>query len=235
MLPIRDIYLHVRRPVCGYILIAVTVLVFAYQVALGQDVSAWVRTYGLVPAEVAGAWDNQNASRLARAWLSAFTAPFLHAGYLHLFGNLLYLGVFGKRVEASLGHLGFLAAYFGAAMAGAAAHVWANPLDATPMIGASGAIAGLLGLYVLLFPRARITTLFPAVVALTFVELPALIFVGAWAAQQALNGYLVLAEGLGAQDVAWFAHLGGFGFGLMLGGLIRVRRFYLRRSADSLH
>lgn len=201
---------------------ALTLAVFAYQVSLGPDVGSLIRRFGVVPARIAASSFASPRLLIAEA-TTVVSAIFIHGGYIHLFGNLLYLRVFGGRVEARLGHLPFVLVYLGAAGAGALAHVAADALDGSPMVGASGALSGVLGVYVVLFPMARITTLFPAVIALTFIELPALLFVGLWVIQQALNGYLVLAEGLGMRDIAWMAHLGGFGFGLFVGGLVRLK------------
>lgn len=223
LLPIRDIQARLRTPYGCFLALGVLVGVFAYQVSLGPRVGAWVRAYGLVPARLMSALSEAEPAALGSELSTLVTATFLHGGWLHLFGNLLYLRVFGERVEGRLGTWGFGGLYLLAGLAGSAAHVAFSPGDTVPMIGASGAVAGVLGTYVVLFPKARITTLFPAVIALTFVELPAILFVGLWAAQQALNGYLVLAEGIGARDVAWLAHAGGFGLGMLLGVLIRIR------------
>jgi membrane associated rhomboid family serine protease len=198
-------------------LIGAILAVFAYQVALGPEVALLVGRHGVVPARVCAALAGGDLLGALRAVGSVASAAFLHGGYVHVLGNVLYLRVFGERVEAKLGAARFLGLYAGAAAVGAAAEVASAPGSWTPVVGASGAIAGILGAYVVLFPTARITTLFPALVTLTFVELPAVLFVGLWATQQALNGYLRLAEGIGAHDVAWLAHLGGFAVGLLAG------------------
>jgi membrane associated rhomboid family serine protease len=151
------------------------------------------------------------------------TATFLHGGWFHVVGNLLYLRVFGDNVEDRLGHLGFLLFYFGSAAAGATAQAIVAPTSTVPMIGASGAIAGVLGAYIVLFPRARILTLFPIVIVLTFIEVPAVLFLGIWALQQFLNGFLVVTAPSAADGgIAWFAHIGGFGLGIGVGLLRRL-------------
>ena len=223
LLPIRDIQVPVRRPWAHRVLVLACIVVFGYQIALGDAVGGVLETHGLVPGRWLKAVSQQDWFGVASELPTLVTATFLHAGYLHLGGNMLYLWVFGERVEGRLGSWGFLLLFVGAALTGAVAELLSVPNDWTPVIGASGAVAGVLGIFVVLFPTARITTLFPALVTLTFIELPAVLFVGLWAAQQALNGYLVLAEGLGVRDVAWFAHLGGFGFGLIVGSTLRVR------------
>ena len=224
--------MRVAWPWALYLLILSIIAVFGYQIFLGDNVATLVADWGLTPRRLVNL---KSAGRLDEALIACLTpisATFLHSGYVHLLGNLLYLRVFGERVESALGHIGFLGAYFGAGVLGALVHTLVNPDDPAPMIGASGAIAGVLGIYVVLFPRARVTTLFPAVIVLTFIELPAVVFVGLWAAQQALNGYMVLTEGLGVRDVAWMAHLGGFGFGLGLGLIIRLRRVHRRKRLN---
>lgn len=238
MLPIRDIQVRGHRPWSLYLLILVIIGVFVGQVRLGYEVSDFVGTWGLIPRRFWTSWSKPEYPDTLRNGLTVVTATFLHSGYLHLLGNLLYLKVFGERVAGCLGGFGFLGVYILAGICGGIVHLWVYATDPVPMIGASGAIAGILGVYVVLFPSARVTTLFPVIFVLTFVELPAVIFVGIWAAQQALNGYMQLAGGLGAREVAWMAHLGGFVFGLVLGGGLRARGYNMRPISDeplSLH
>ncbi|MBX2813348.1 MAG: rhomboid family intramembrane serine protease [Myxococcales bacterium] len=208
-----------------YLLIAAIVSVFVYQVQLRYEVADVIIAWGVTPHRFWLAVQQPSWPDTGLMALTIVTAMFLHSGYLHLGGNILYLHVFGERVEAHLGHIHFMLAYLGAGICGSMVHIFVHASDTVPMIGASGAIAGVLGIYVVLFPAERVTTLFPALVVLTFVELPAVVFVAIWAAQQALNGYMLLAEGLGTRDVAWMAHIGGFVWGLLHGGWLRLRGY----------
>ncbi|NJK90182.1 MAG: rhomboid family intramembrane serine protease, partial [Myxococcales bacterium] len=150
---------------------------------------------------------------------------FLHGGWLHVLGNLLYLRVFGDNIEDRLGVLRYLAFYLLAGIAGAAAQYFVDPQSPVPMVGASGAISGVLGMYLVLFPMARIVTLFPVFIFLTFIEVPAFLFLGLWVLQQTVYGWFSLEAAAGAQGgVAWFAHLGGFAVGFFFGAVSRIRR-----------
>lgn len=202
-------------------MIALTALCFAYQVTHAEEIDPLVRAFGFIPARLTVAADRQEG--LGPVLLTMLTATFLHGGWFHVVGNLLYLRVFGDNVEDRLGHLGFLLFYFGSAAAGATAQAIVAPTSTVPMIGASGAIAGVLGAYIVLFPRARILTLFPIVIVLTFIEVPAVLFLGIWALQQFLNGFLVVTAPSAADGgIAWFAHIGGFGLGIGVGLLRRL-------------
>lgn len=191
-------------------------LAFGYQLSLEAEVGPFIREFGFVPA------------RLAEAPLEglkdAVTAMFLHGGWFHVLGNLLYLRVFGDNVEDRLGHLVYPAFYVAAGVAGALAQWAVQPDSTTPMVGASGAIAGVLGAYLVMFPKARVVTLFPVFIFLTFIEVPAVVFLGIWGLQQFLNGYASVTEATQVVDsVAWFAHIGGFVFGAVVGIVMRIR------------
>lgn len=166
-------------------------------------------------------------TRIVEATLTIFTAMFLHGGWFHVIGNLLYLRVFGEVVEDRLGHAGFAAIYLLAGVGGAAAQAWVDPSSEVPIVGASGAIAGVLGAHMILLPRAKVLTLFPVFFVFAFIEVPALVFLGVWALQQLLNGYLVVNTTAVATNIAWFAHLGGFACGVVVGIIARLTR--LRR------
>jgi len=214
----------VRVPVVNYALIGACAAAFVYQLGLGRELEAFVNAWGFVPAEVSRALEG--AGDPGSALLSTFASMFLHAGWFHILGNLLYLRVFGDNVEDRFGHLGYLVFYALSGVAGALGQYLIDPASPVPMVGASGAIAGVLGAYIVLYPTARVLTVFPVFVVFTFIEVPAILFLGVWAAQQLLNGYLVLdarAVSGGEGGVAWFAHLGGFAFGLLAGLLGRLR------------
>lgn len=198
-------------------------LVFLFQLSLGGGVQELFETHGFVPARVGRVFAGGDPAALLELAQSILTSMFLHGGWVHVLGNLLYLRVFGDNVEDRFGSVQFAAFYVLAGVAGALGQYAADPTSPVPMIGASGAIAGVLGAYIVLFPGARIVTLFPVFIFLTFIEIPAVVFLGVWAAQQLLNGYLSLDPAAPTQ-VAWFAHLGGFVFGVSVGLLYLLTR-----------
>ena len=179
--------------------------------------------------------DVPNPSGYAPTWATVFLAMFMHGGLLHLGGNMLFLWIFGNNVEDSMGPVRYIVFYLLAGLAATALQVAVGPSSTVPNIGASGAIAGVLGGYLLLFPRARVVTVVFIVFFFTIVELPAMIFLGIWIAEQALFGYLGLTDGGagGGGGVAYFAHLGGVVFGLVAIKLFateRRRRRQLERA-----
>ena len=151
----------------------------------------------------------------APTWLTVFTAMFMHGGLLHLGGNMLFLWIFGNNVEDSMGPVKFVIFYLLAGIAATAGQILIDPDSQVPNIGASGAIAGVLGGYLLLFPKARVVTIIFIVFFFTIIELPALVILGFWFIQQVLFGYFDLNSGGQGGGVAYFAHIGGFVFGLI--------------------
>jgi membrane associated rhomboid family serine protease len=212
MIPLRDIIPSRTTPVVTISLIALNVLVFVYELSLGRAVDVFTLYYGLVPA--------------AFSWVNVFTSMFLHGGFMHVAGNMLYLWIFGDNVEDTLGHGRFLLFYLLAGVGAAITQTLSAPRSAVPMIGASGAISAVLGAYVLLFPYATILTLVGFAFFWRFVHIPATAMIGFWVVMQLLFGYLtVSASTRGAESggVAWFAHIGGFLAGAVLLFLLRPR------------
>jgi membrane associated rhomboid family serine protease len=159
------------------------------------------------------------------------TAMFLHGGFLHVIGNMLFLWVFGDNVEDRFGHVGFLAFYLLAGVAANYAHVLINPASVVPTIGASGAVAGVLGAYILFYPGARVVTLVPLGFFLQVVELPAFLFLGIWFLIQFASGFFSLGTGMAnSGGVAWWAHVGGFAAGFLLAVPSRVRGGFAPRA-----
>jgi membrane associated rhomboid family serine protease len=197
------------------------VAAFLYEVSLGPGMQSFVASYGLVPGEISYAIQSRDAGFLVtlRPFL---TSMFLHGGWLHLIGNMWFLWIFGDNVEDMLGGARFLLFYLLAGLGAGAAHVLVQPHSAVPTVGASGAIAGVLAGYMILFPRARVTTLVPLGFFLQVMELPAVVVIGIWFALQIGSG--VLTFGWAGGGVAWWAHVGGF-----LTGAILVRLFAPRR------
>jgi len=158
------------------------------------------------------------------AWETVFTAMFLHAGFLHIFGNMVFLAIFGPTVEDTVGRLRYTAFYLLGGVIALAAQVAADPSSTGPTLGASGAIAAVLGGYILLYPRARVLTLVFIVFFVTIIEVPAVWLLGFWFAEQLFLGLEGLSSSLGGEGVAYFAHIGGFLFGLLTIRLLAKRR-----------
>ncbi len=217
MIPLRDSQPSYSKPVVTLAIIAVNVLMFVY----GRTVDAFswnhmLAIYGIVP-------DRLEYSDL-------LTSMFLHGGWMHLIGNMWFLWIFGDNVEDILGKWKFVLFYILCGVAGGLVHVWLNPLSRVPTVGASGAIAGVMGAYLVKFPHSRIHTLIPIFVFFTTVEIPAFLMLLYWFVLQAFSGvgqagYSHLSKG----GVAWFAHIGGFLAGIALIYLLRTRERYQKR------
>lgn len=219
MIPLRDTTHAQRTPVVTIALVVVNVVVFAYELRLGPAVVALVTEWGLVPARLfARPFEPAAAATLV-------TSMFLHGGWLHLVGNMLYLWVFGDNVEDRLGRGRFLVFYASCGIAAGLVQAVSSPASVAPMVGASGAVAGVLGAYFLLFPHARVLTLVPILFYPWFVQVPAVVFLGLWFVLQLVRGWAVggLAEA-STEGVAWWAHTGGFVAGLAWVVLFPPRR-----------
>ncbi|MGF1509404.1 MAG: rhomboid family intramembrane serine protease [Myxococcota bacterium] len=223
LIPIRDINPRVRFPFMNILLMVGCGVTFGFQLSLGPELGPWIQANAFVPARLRDALASR-PELLIEVGTAILLSMFLHGGWFHIIGNLLYLRVFGDNVEDRLGHLAYPVFYGFSGIVGAVAQYLAQPGSRVPMVGASGAVAGVLGAYIVLFPKARVVTLFPIFVFLTFIEVPAFVFLGLWGLQQLLNGYASVTGPGAFERVAWFAHLGGFGFGLLCGILMRLRR-----------
>ena len=203
MIPLRDVIPSRTTPYVTFTLIAINTLVFFYQLSLGEAVEEFVLYFALVPA--------------AFSWVAVLTSMFLHGGLLHFGGNMLYLWIFGDNVEDRMGHGRFLVFYLLCGTAAALAQTIASPDSVVPMLGASGAIAGVMGAYFVLYPRSRIVTLLPLFVFFQIVEIPAIFFLGFWFVMQLLSGVGSLATataGEPAGGIAFWAHAAGFVAGI---------------------
>ena len=211
MIPLRDVIPSRTTPVVTISLIALNVLAFLYQLSLGDAVNEFIVYFGLVPA--------------AFSWVAVFTSMFLHGGFLHVGGNMLYLWIFGDNVEDRMGHGRFLVFYLLCGVAAALAQAALNPDSVVPMVGASGAIAGVMGAYFVLYPHSRIVTLVPIFVFIQIMEIPAIFFLGIWFLMQFLSGVGSIAtavSGEPAGGIAFWAHVAGFLTGVS--GVIIFRR-----------
>ena len=226
MLPLRDNVPTRTTPVVNYVLIAANVAVFFHELALGRGLQRFIDHYALVPLRYAATALIHKIG--VTAWLAPFfTSMFLHGGWLHIIGNMWVLWIFGDNVEDALGHLRYLAFYLACGLAAAGTQLWASWRSPYPTLGASGAIAGVMGAYLLLYPRARVLTLVPIFFFLKVVELPATLFLGLWILLQFYSGTAALAHTGELGGVAWWAHVGGFLSGIILLGL------FLPRSGSS--
>jgi len=209
MIPVRDVIPSQTVPIATIGLIAINGLVFLHEFSLVAHspaaLDAFIEVYGFIP--------------------SAFTIPtivssmFLHGSWMHLFGNMLSLWIFGDNVEDRLGHGRFVVFYLLCGTLAALAHVWADPLSLVPTIGASGAIAGVMGGYFVLYPHSRIITLLPIFIFIQIVEVPAVVFLGLWFLLQLVSGVgsqLAATTGEAAGGIAFWAHVAGFAVGALL-------------------
>ncbi len=219
MIPFRDNIPSRSFPLINVSIIIANVLVFFYELSLGgRAFEGFVLRYGIVPAAVV-AWP-QSHLPLTAVTIPFFTSMFLHGGWLHLIGNMWYLWIFGDNVEDRLGHLTYLAFYLLCGFGAAIVHTVLNAGTTVATIGASGAIAGVLGAYVVSYPFARVLTLLPIFIFIQVIEVPAIIVLGLWFIVQFLSGTASLAiTGPTAGGVAWWAHVGGFIIGIILVGL----------------
>ena len=204
-------------------LIVINVVCFAYEFRLGTGLDGFIRLYGFVPARFMAA-QAENVLDLSR-FMPIFSSMFLHGGILHLVSNMWMLWIFGDNVEDSMGHSRYLLFYLLCGTVSVLAQVTANPASPLPLVGASGAISGVLGAYFLLYPKARILTLIPIFVFFYMIELPAFIFLGFWILLQVLQGYAyqLAANGAAVGGVAWWAHVGGFAAGVLLVKIFREK------------
>jgi len=213
MFPLRDDNPSSTTPVVTRSLIAINLAVFLYELSLGHDLRPFFAAYALVPRHVTAALVHGGAWRVAA--LPLFTSLFLHGGWIHVIGNMWYLWIFGDNIEDRFGHIGFTLFYVTAAVIAGLIHVASNPGSAVPTVGASGAIAGVLGAYAAAFPRARVITLLPLFPFFPVVPLPAILVLGFWFVIQFASGALVLAAGASGGVAVW-AHVGGFVYGFLL-------------------
>lgn len=224
MIPLRQTHAH-ATPIVNRALAVANVVVFAAQLFLGPATERLIQIFGFIPGRLL-----HPAAYGYSAWevgITLVSSLFLHGGFLHLAGNLIYLRVFGGAIEDALGRTRYVFFYLACGAAGSLAHTLVFPASGIPSIGASGSIAGLLGAFLVLRPHARIVTLFPLVVYWAMAELPAIVFLPVWFGMQFFNGFLSLQAARGTQEVAgvaWWAHVGGFVFGVVVAVMIRVAR-----------
>jgi membrane associated rhomboid family serine protease len=220
MIPFKDDNPTRIAPVITILILALNITVFVMQLTSSSGAERVVYAYGAIPHNILSFSSHQPIP----AVLTIFTAMFMHGGFLHLAGNMLYLWIFANNIEDQLGHVRFIFFYLFCGVVSAYSYALTAPGSNVPMIGASGAISGVLGAYLLLFPRARVHTIVFFGFFIQIVRIPALIVIGFWAIIQVVSG--LLSHGMvGQGGVAWFAHVGGF-----LAGLITIKLWLPRRT-----
>jgi membrane associated rhomboid family serine protease len=219
MIPLKDDNPTKIVPIVTLLLIAANVALFLWEILLPSGArEEMILRMAVIPSEITGL-DPGEPGRVLHGGITLFTAMFLHGGILHLAGNMIYLWIFGNNIEDSMGHARFLLFYVLCGLAASFVQIAATPDSSVPMIGASGAISGVLGGYLILFPAARVLTLVFVVFFVRIVPIPAVIVLGFWFLIQLVNAGQIAPGG-----VAWFAHIGGFIAGLALIAPFRRRR-----------
>lgn len=227
MIPLRDNIRSRTVPFVSYTFIGLNIAVFVWEMVLGSGVDRYVGAFGVVPARTVYILFDA-PEYLHFAVIPFFTSIFMHGGWFHLLGNVLFLHIFGDNIEDTFGHLRYAVFYFGCGAFASLVHVVANPGSTIPTIGASGAIAGVMGAYFLLFPGSRIVTLVPFFFFVQLIEIPAFIFLGIWFLIQFLSGSFSFAVSSHLSGIAWWAHIGGFGAGAVY-VLLRYGKFKARK------
>jgi membrane associated rhomboid family serine protease len=216
MIPLRDVIPSRTTPFVTIGIIGLNAAAFLFELSLPPDqLDLFLRAYGVVPAVL--------------SWPTVLTSMFLHGGWLHILGNMLYLWIFGDNVEDRMGHARFVAFYLLCGTAAAFAQVLMRPASMIPTIGASGAIAGVMGAYMVLFPHSRVLTLIPLIIFWELIEVPAIFFLGIWFLMQIFNSVGSLGDTADTGGVAFWAHVAGFLAGLA--GVFVFRRRQ-RRAAE---
>jgi membrane associated rhomboid family serine protease len=220
MIPLRDTVPSFRFPIVTVSLIGVNVLVFLMEINMSAlALEHFFQTWGIIPLRFTHARLQSGGN-----YFTLLSSMFLHGGWMHIIGNMWSLWIFGDNVEDRMGRSGFLLFYLLSGLAAGAVHVVTNAASTVPTVGASGAIAGVMGAYLLLFPHASVVTMVPIFFFLHVVEIPAVFFLGFWFVSQLFSGTLSLAAaGTQAGGVAWWAHIGGFVVGFLWAVPLRRR------------
>lgn len=252
MIPLRDSIESRHTPFINYLMIAICTLAFAAQVTSGDGGQTIIEQFGMVPVRLSdpsvqativiaqrvqtplGIAIQETEHVLADSpispWMTLITCMFLHGGWMHFFGNMWFLYIFGDNVEDRFGHLGYLAMYLGTGIAAGASHLVTNEMSPVPTVGASGAIAGVMGAYLLLYPHARVLAVLPIFIIFYTFVMPAPIFLGIWFAIQMFSG---ISSSGASTGVAWWAHIGGFVAGVALAAIVRITGYGRIEATDA--
>ena len=226
MIPIRDRNPSGSFPYVTIGIIIVNILIFLYELSLGSGLGEFIMKFGVVPLKVSY-YSQVPDLTFINTFFPFISSMFLHGGFIHLIGNMWFLWIFGDNIEDKLGHFKFIAFYFLCGIIASSVHVFFNSQSNVPCVGASGAIAGVLGAYMVTFPRARVVTIVPLFVFIQVMELPAIVVLGFWFVIQFFNGAASITASASGTSVAWWAHVGGFAAGVMILYIIRI--FFARK------
>lgn len=231
LIPISDENPTKKFPIMTILIIIANVAVFIYEISLGLQLEGFFYRFSVIPYEITnGVNIYQFPGEVNPIYLSVFSSMFLHGNLIHLLSNMLYLWIFGNNIEDYLGSFKFIIFYLICGLGGTFAHILSDPFSKIPSLGASGAIAGILGAYILLYPRAKINSLVIFFYFIRIISLPASLVIGFWIFLQVISGlqeFSVSPES--GSGVAWFAHIGGFVTGL---ALILIFKFLKNRSKE---
>jgi membrane associated rhomboid family serine protease len=224
VVPLRDDNPTRIVPVVTYAILVINIVVFVYELSLGPNLEAFFRVWAVIPRELSAYFLGEPTGLPFPAWITLITSQFLHAGFLHVAGNMLFLWIFGNNVEDKLGHVRFLIFYLACGALAALTQWFFSAGSVIPSLGASGAIAGVMGAYILRFPRVEVLTLVPLGFFMWTFRVPAIFFLGFWFVQQAFYSVASLNVpanvGMQGGGVAYWAHAGGFIFGAILGPIL---------------
>ena len=213
MIPLRDRNPSGTFPFVTVGIILINVLIFFIELSLGSQLDSFLFQFGIVPVKVAYSADIPD-STFVNTYFPFLSYMFLHGGFIHLIGNMWYLWIFGDNIEDRLGRVRFVLFYLLCGIGSALVHVYFNSQSGVPCVGASGAIAGVLGAYMVTFPKARVLVLVPLFIVWEFIELPAVVVLGFWFLIQFFSGTASISSAQGG-GVAWWAHIGGFVLGVI--------------------
>ena len=224
MFPLKDHNPTRTRPYVTMLFVAINIVVFLYEMLLGNRLEGFVAAWGAIPYEIVnfedlvgpvdGGFDHTAGPSFIP--LTLVSSMFMHGSIMHIFGNMLYLWIFGNNVEDILGHAKYSFFYIACGVLAGIAHIVFNPDSTTPTVGASGAVAGVLGAYMVMYPKARVLTLVFLGIFIRMMEVPAAVLLFVWFVMQSLQGFLSLGVRELSGGVAWFAHIGGFVAGVVL-------------------
>jgi len=223
MIPINDENPTSTTPVVVYALIAINVVVFLHQLSLGRGMDGFFQLYAVIPQQLSASFAGTPVNQPVPEILTLITSQFLHGGLMHIGGNMLFLWTFGDNIENDLGHFKFLFFYLACGVLAGLTHWFFGMQSGVPTVGASGAIAGVMGAYIIKYPKAKIVTILPLFIIFTTVRIPAVYFLGFWFVQQAFSSVASLGMSE-AGGVAYWAHSGGFVFGAILGPLLGLMK-----------
>ena len=239
MIPLKDNIPSRTVPYVNFAMIGICAVVFVGQLMSEGSQLHPVERFGMIPARVLhpdepvmvteridgqqGVQDEQRPAKptLVPAWATMLTCIFLHGGWMHFLGNMWFLYIFGDNVEDRVGHVGYLLFYLGCGLAASAAHLLSDPESTLPTIGASGAIAGVMGAYMLLYPKSMVLAVVPLFVIMQIMVIPAPVFLGIWFLLQFFQGAMAITNTM-ATGVAWWAHIGGFAGGFLVAAILRA-------------